>query len=80
MRHFFALALGCLAIGMVSLVTRAADVPATTYVHAGKLLDVRSGKMLNDQVMRLERWWPKEFISCPHFMFIVVRWRRAIWR
>ena len=45
---------------MVSPVAGAADSPATTYVHAGKLLDVRSGKMLNDQVIvirgdRIER-------------------------
>jgi imidazolonepropionase-like amidohydrolase len=45
---------------VVSLVSRAADVPVTTYVHAGKLLDVRSGKMLSDQVIvirgdRIER-------------------------
>jgi imidazolonepropionase-like amidohydrolase len=59
-RHFLARALGCLTVGAVSLVSRAADVPVTTYVHAGKLLDVRSGKMLSDQVIvirgdRIER-------------------------
>jgi imidazolonepropionase-like amidohydrolase len=59
-RHFLAQALGCLAVGAFSLVSRAADVPVTTYVHAGKLLDVRSGKMLSDQVIvirgdRIER-------------------------
>ena len=39
---------------------RAAEVAATTYVRAGKLLDVRSGKLLTDQVIvirgdRIER-------------------------
>jgi imidazolonepropionase-like amidohydrolase len=69
-RHFFVQALGCLAIGTVSLVSRAADVPATTYVHAGKLLDVRSGKMLNDQVIvirgdRIERFAASGDVQIP---------------
>jgi imidazolonepropionase-like amidohydrolase len=69
-RHFFARALGCLAVGLVSVVTQAADVPATTYVHAGKLLDVRSGKMLNDQVIvirgdRIERFASSGEIRIP---------------
>jgi imidazolonepropionase-like amidohydrolase len=42
------------------MVANAADVPVATYVHTGKLLDVRSGKMLTDQVIvirgdRIER-------------------------
>ena len=70
MRHFFARTLGCLAVGMVSVVTQAADVPATTYVHAGKLLDVRSGKMLNDQVIvirgdRIERFAARSEMQIP---------------
>ena len=55
MRHCFARALGCLAIGMVSVVSRAADVPATTYVHAGKLLDVSTRAGAPWQVLRLGR-------------------------
>ena len=43
-----------------ALAVHAAEVPAATYVRAGKLLDVRSGKMLTDQVIvirgeRIER-------------------------
>ncbi len=46
--------LTCLAL---SHAAGAAELPAETYVHAGKLLDVRSGKMLSDQmiVIRGER-------------------------
>src|SRR5580704_13279387 len=45
---------------MAAPVAGAADLPAATYVHAGKLLDVRSGKLLTDQVIvirgdRIER-------------------------
>ena len=58
MRHFF---VGVLAWFAVVMVANAADVPVATYVHAGKLLDVRSGKMLMDQVIvirgdRIERF------------------------
>ncbi len=60
MRHFF-LGLLTLVFGMATPVAKAADISAATYVHAGKLLDVRSGKMLNDQVIvirgdRIERF------------------------
>ena len=60
MRHFFVGAL-TLVLGMTGAVTEGADLPAPTYVHAGKLLDVRFGKMLNDQVIvirgdRIERF------------------------
>ena len=50
MRYFF---LGVLILSLVIAgpVAKAADTSAATYVHAGKLLDVRSGKMLNDQVI-----------------------------
>jgi imidazolonepropionase-like amidohydrolase len=58
-RHF---SLGTLtmAFAMAAPIAKAADMSAATYVHAGKLLDVRSGKMLNDQVIvirgdRIER-------------------------
>jgi imidazolonepropionase-like amidohydrolase len=58
-RHFFVGVL-TLVLGMTVAVSEAADLSAPTYVHAGKLLDVRSGKMLNDQVIvirgdRIER-------------------------
>ncbi|HET6216184.1 MAG TPA: amidohydrolase family protein [Acidobacteriaceae bacterium] len=60
MRLFFVGALTFLAVAMAAPVAGAADLPAATYVHAGKLLDVRSGKMLSDQVIvirgdRIER-------------------------
>ena len=50
MRNFF---LGMLTMGfaLAAPIARAADMSAATYVRAGKLLDVRSGKMLNDQVI-----------------------------
>lgn len=60
MRLFFVGALTFLAVAMAASVAGAADLPAATYVHAGKLLDVRSGKMLSDQLIvirgdRIER-------------------------
>ena len=63
MRLFFVGALTLLAIAMAAPVAGAADLPAATYVHAGKLLDVRSGKMLSDQLIvirgdRIERILP----------------------
>jgi len=59
-RHFF-LGVLALAFGMAAPIAKAADTSAATYVRAGKLLDVRSGKMLNDQVIvirgdRIERF------------------------
>ncbi len=70
MRHFFVRALGWLAIGMTASIAIAAEVPAVTYVHAGKLLDVRSGKMLNDQVIvirgdRIERFAASSEVQIP---------------
>ena len=70
MRHFFVRALGWLAIGMAASIAIAAEVPAVTYVHAGKLLDVRSGKMLNDQVIvirgdRIERFAASSEVQIP---------------
>ncbi len=50
MRHFF-LGVLTLVFGMGVPLAKAADISAATYVRAGKLLDVRSGKMLNDQVI-----------------------------
>ena len=52
-------ALVCLASLTLSFVAFAAD-PPRTYVRAGKLLDVRAGKMLSNQVIvirgeRIER-------------------------
>ncbi len=60
MRLFFVGALSFLAVAMAAPIAGAADLPAATYVHAGKLLDVRSGKMLSDQLIvirgdRIER-------------------------
>ncbi len=54
---------GALFLGVfvtAAIAAHAADTPAATYVRAGKLLDVRSGKMLTDQVIvirgeRIER-------------------------
>jgi imidazolonepropionase-like amidohydrolase len=59
-RLFFVGALTFLAVAAAAPVAGAADLPAATYVHAGKLLDVRSGKMLSDQLIvirgdRIER-------------------------
>jgi hypothetical protein len=48
-RHFRGML--TLAFAMAAPIAKPADISATTYVHAGKLLDVRSGKMLNDQVI-----------------------------
>jgi imidazolonepropionase-like amidohydrolase len=49
-----------LFLGLATVAADAADAPAATYVRAGKLLDVRSGKMLADQIIvirgeRIER-------------------------
>ena len=60
MRLFSVGALTFLAAAVAAPVAGAADLPAASYVHAGKLLDVRSGKMLSDQLIvirgdRIER-------------------------
>ena len=60
MRLLFVGALSYLAVAMAAPIAGAEDLPAATYVHAGKLLDVRSGKMLSDQLIwmrgdRIER-------------------------
>ena len=65
MRRVF-LTIICLAFHLA----HAADAPATTYVHAGKLLDVRSGKMLTDQVIiihgdRIERFAAASAVTIP---------------
>ena len=70
MRLFFVGALTLLAIAMAAPVAGAADLPAATYVHAGKLLDVRSGKMLSDQLIvirgdRIERILPSGGVQIP---------------
>jgi imidazolonepropionase-like amidohydrolase len=59
-----------LAFGMAVPVAKAADTSAATYVRAGKLLDVRSGKMLNDQVIvirgdRIERFAASGEVQIP---------------
>ncbi len=59
-RLLFVGALSFFAVAMAAPIAGAADLPAATYVHAGKLLDVRSGKMLSDQLIvirgdRIER-------------------------
>lgn len=69
MRHFFPGIL-TLAFAMAAPVAKAADISAVTYVHAGKLLDVRSGKMLNDQVIvirgdRIERFAASGEVQIP---------------
>jgi imidazolonepropionase-like amidohydrolase len=68
-RHFFWGAL-TLALGIAAPVAKAADLAAATYVRAGKLLDVRSGKMLNDQVIvirgdRIERFAASGEVQIP---------------
>ncbi|MGB8538854.1 MAG: amidohydrolase family protein [Acidobacteriaceae bacterium] len=55
---------------MAAPIGKAADTSAATYVHAGKLLDVRSGKMLNDQVIvirgdRIERFAASGEVQIP---------------
>lgn len=69
MRHFFPGML-TLAFAMAAPIGKAADTSAATYVHAGKLLDVRSGKMLNDQVIvirgdRIERFAASGEVQIP---------------
>ena len=69
MRHFF-LGVVALAFGMTAAMAKAADISAATYVRAGKLLDVRSGKMLNDQVIvirgdRIERFAASGEVQIP---------------
>jgi imidazolonepropionase-like amidohydrolase len=59
-----------LAFAMAAPIAKAADTSAATYVHAGKLLDVRSGKMLNDQVIvvrgdRIERFAASGEVQIP---------------
>jgi imidazolonepropionase-like amidohydrolase len=55
LRQFLWVWLTCLALSHAA--AGAAELPVETYVHAGKLLDVRSGKVLSDQmiVIRGER-------------------------
>ncbi len=69
MRHFF-LGVLTLVFGMGVPLAKAADISAATYVRAGKLLDVRSGKMLNDQVIvirgdRIERFAASGEVQIP---------------
>jgi imidazolonepropionase-like amidohydrolase len=68
-RHFF-LGMLTLAFAMAAPTAKAADMSAATYVRAGKLLDVRSGKMLNDQVIvirgdRIERFAASGEVQIP---------------
>jgi imidazolonepropionase-like amidohydrolase len=68
-RHFF-LGMLTLAFAVAAPIAKAADISAATYVHAGKLLDVRSGKMLNDQVIvirgdRIERFAASGDVQIP---------------
>lgn len=70
MRHFFVGALTSLFLGMVAPVASPAELPTATYVHAGKLLDVRSGKMLSDQIVvirgdRIERFAGSSDVQIP---------------
>ncbi len=50
MRHLLLAILG-LASALMGPLANAAEPLAVTYVRAGKLLDIRSGKMLRDQVI-----------------------------
>jgi imidazolonepropionase-like amidohydrolase len=68
-RHF-CLGVLILSLGMSAPMAKAAEASAATYVHAGKLLDVRSGKMLNDQVIvirgdRIERFGAAGDVQIP---------------
>jgi imidazolonepropionase-like amidohydrolase len=68
-RHFF-LGMLTLAFAVAAPIAKAADISAATYVHAGKLLDVRSGKVLNDQVIvirgdRIERFAASGDVQIP---------------
>jgi imidazolonepropionase-like amidohydrolase len=68
-RHFF-LGVVALAFGITAPIAKAADISTATYVRAGKLLDVRSGKMLNDQVIvirgdRIERFAASGEVQIP---------------
>jgi imidazolonepropionase-like amidohydrolase len=67
LRLFWMAGLAWFALGTV---TNAADVPAATYVQAGKLLDVRSGRIFTDQVIvvrgdRIERFAPGSQVQIP---------------
>jgi imidazolonepropionase-like amidohydrolase len=60
--------LTCLALSHAA--AGAAELPVETYVHAGKLLDVRSGKMLINQVIvirgdRIERFAASSEVKIP---------------
>jgi imidazolonepropionase-like amidohydrolase len=68
-RHFL-LGMLTLAFGMAAPIAKGADISAATYVRAGKLLDVRSGRMLNDQVIvirgeRIERFAASGDVQIP---------------
>jgi adenine deaminase len=68
-RHFF-LGVLALAFGTLAPIAKAADISAATYVRSGKLLDVRSGKMLVDQVIvirgdRIERFAASGEVQIP---------------
>jgi imidazolonepropionase-like amidohydrolase len=68
--HHFFLGVVALAFGMTAPMAKAADISAPIYVRAGKLLDVRSGKMLNDQVIvirgdRIERFAGSAEVQIP---------------
>jgi imidazolonepropionase-like amidohydrolase len=68
-RHFF-LGVLTLVFGMTAPLAKAADISPATYVRAGKLLNVRSGKMLSDQVIvirgdRIERFAASSEVQIP---------------
>jgi imidazolonepropionase-like amidohydrolase len=68
-RHFLLAVLG-LASALIGPTALAAEPSVLTYVHAGKLLDVRSGKVLNDQVIvirgdRIERFADRGDVQIP---------------
>jgi imidazolonepropionase-like amidohydrolase len=73
LRHFLMAGLTWFALGTFAT---AADVAGLTYVRAGKLLDVRSGRMLADQVIvihgdRIERLGPSNQVQIPPGAHIV---------
>jgi imidazolonepropionase-like amidohydrolase len=68
-RHLL-LAILALASALIGSTAIAAEPPTLTYVRAGKLLDIRSGKMLSDQVIvirgdRIERFAANGDVQIP---------------
>jgi hypothetical protein len=63
MRRFAGtLFLGIVGAAVAVTSVRAAEVATVTYVRAGRLLDVRSGKLVTDQVIVI-RGEPPSFVA-----------------